>query len=142
MGTLGVVAPHGVEFFYQPTRRHTSRSEFDVNSLSELPDVDIHYSYAGSNGVGRTEGVKGIVVATTGFSTGERAYYDELQRQGIFIAATFPSGDQVASPASPREAGAPFAVARLSPLHARILLMLALTRTTDRREIQRIFNEY
>ena len=36
----------------------------------------------------------------------------------------------------------PVAVQRLSPLHARILLMLALTTTRDYRQIQRIFNEY
>ena len=144
MGILGVIAPHGVEFFYEPTRRHTIRSEFDIMAVSELPDVDIHYSYAGANGAGaeRVEGVKGIVVATTGFSPGERRYYDDLQRQGIVVAATFPSGDQVGSPATPRDPAAPIAVSRLSPLHARILLMLALTRGIERREIQRIFDQY
>jgi L-asparaginase len=142
MGTLGIVAPHGVEYFYQPTRRHTSKSEFDISALEEFPHVDIHYSYSGSTGVGVLEGVKGIVVATTGFTPTERMYYDELQKKGIVVAATFPSGEQVGSPPAPRDPSTTIAVERLTPLHARILLMLALSKTTDLREIQRIFNEY
>jgi L-asparaginase type II len=141
MGTIGIVAPHGVEYFYEPTRKHTVNSEFDTGTLTDLPDVEIHYSYAGSGGVKPRDGVKGVVVATTGLSTVERMYYEELQRGGVVIAATFPSGDQVGSPA-PRDSTAPLAVERLSPVHARILLMLALTKTSDRRELQRIFKEY
>ena len=142
MGGLGVVAAHGVEFFYQPTRRHTSQSEFDVSTINTLPRVDIHYSFVGAQGVPFNDDVKGIVVATTGFSLAERAYYDRIQRQGIVVAATFPSGEQVLSPSSPRDGTAAIAVQRLSPLHARILLMLALTKTKDLRQVQRMFNEY
>ena len=131
MGMLGVVAAHGVEFFYAPTRRNTATSEFDVSLLQELPAVDIHYSYAGTDGGAVHEGVKGVVVATTGFTPDERAYYESLQRRGIVIAATFPSGENVASPPSARDSTIGIAVERLSPLHARILLMLALTKTKD-----------
>ncbi len=44
------------------------------------------------------DGVKGVVVAATGFTPTERAYYESLQRRGVVIAATFPSGENVASP--------------------------------------------
>ena len=142
MGMLGVVAAHGVEFFYSPTRRNTTRSEFDLSSVTELPAVDIHYSYAGSDGVGAIDGVKGIVVATTGFTPAERTYYESLQRKGIIVATTFPSGENVGSPPSPRDGSNLIAVEKLTPLHARILLMLALTKTNDPNEIQRIFSEY
>lgn len=142
MGMLGIVASHGVEFFYEPTRRHTESSEFDLKGVAELPSVDIHYSYAGAEGGEVLAGVQGIVVATTGFAPAERTYYDALQRKGVIVVATFPSGEQVASPAQPREESGPIPVERLTPLHARILLMLALTRTKDPREIQRIFSEY
>ena len=142
MGMLGVVAAHGVEFFYSPARRHTVRSEFDLSALTELPAVDIHYSYAGSSGMGIPEGVKGVVVATTGFTPAERTYYENLQRRGIIVATTFPSGENVGSPPSPRDGSTLIVVERLMPLHARILLMLALTKTSDPFEIQRIFSEY
>ncbi|HEY2382177.1 MAG TPA: asparaginase [Terriglobia bacterium] len=141
MGVLGVVARHGVEFFYSPSRRHTTTSEFDVQNLTSLPRVDIQYSYAGSEGGGRTD-AKGIIVATTALNGAERAYYDGLMRHGVIVATTFPSGDQVISPPGARDASPIVAVKRMLPTHARILLMLALTKTQDVKEIQRIFDQY
>ena len=141
MGVLGVVARHGVEYFYSPTRRHTSTSEFDIRDLTTLPRVDIQYSYAGAEGVAKTD-AKAIIVATTGLSPSERAYYDGLQRRGVVIATTFPSGDQVGSPNPFRESFPVVAVQRMLPTHARILMMLALTKTQEWREIQRIFDQY
>ena len=141
MGVLGIVARHGVEFFYSPSRRHTTTSEFDIHDVTSLPRVDIQYSYAGSEGGGKTD-AKGIIVATTGLSGAERAYYDNLMRHGVVVAATFPSGDQVSSPPGPRETSPIIAVKRMLPTHARILLMLALTKTQDVKEIQRMFDQY
>jgi L-asparaginase len=143
MGLLGIVASHGVEFFYAPVRRHTSSAEFDLTNLTDLPAVDIRYSYAGANGNEIGEKVKGVVVATTGFTPSERTFYEGMQKKGIVVATTFPSGENVGSPASPKDKDSGIvAVERLTPLHARILLMLALTKTNDPLEIQRIFREY
>jgi L-asparaginase len=83
-----------------------------------------------------------VIVATTGFTPGERAYYEGLQKKGIIIATTFPSGDHVGSPTADRDAFPQIVVQRLLPTHARILMMLALTKTQDLREIQRMFEEY
>ena len=141
MGVLGIVARHGVEFFYSPSRRHTTTSEFDIHDVTSLPRVDIQYSYAGSEGGGKTD-AKGIIVATTGLSGAERAYYDNLMRHGVVVATTFPSGDQVSSPPGPRETSPIIAVKRMLPTHARILLMLALTKTQEVKEIQRMFDQY
>jgi L-asparaginase len=141
MGVLGVVARHGVEYFYTPARRHTTNSEFDLKDVTSLPRVDIQYSYAGAEGGGKTD-AKAIIVATTGLTAGERAYYEGFQRRGVIIATTFPSGDQVASPIPGRDPFPIIAVQRMLPTHARILMMLALTKTQDMREIQRIFDQY
>jgi L-asparaginase type II len=141
MGMLGIVAAQGVQFFYTPARKHTSMSEFDVDSIKALPAVEIRYSYAGSDGGPRTE-AKGIVVVTTGFTPSERTFYETQQKRGVIVATTFPSGDQVGSPVSSRENAPTIAVERMLPTHARILLMLALTRTQDPREIQRMFDQY
>lgn len=141
MGVIGVVARHGVEYFYSPARRHSVSSEFDIRDLMTLPRVDIQYSYAGAEGGTKTE-AKGIIVATTGLSTVERAYYEGLQRKGVVVGTTFPSGDQVASPNPNRETLPLIAVKRMLPTHARILMMLALAKTQDLREIQRIFDQY
>jgi L-asparaginase len=141
MGVIGVVARHGVEYFYSPARRHSANSEFDIRDLMTLPRVDIQYSYAGAEGGTKTE-AKAIIVATTGLSTVERSYYEGLQRKGVVVATTFPSGDQVASPNANRETLPLIAVKRMLPTHARILMMLALAKTQDLREIQRIFDQY
>ena len=140
MGIIGIVARHGIEFFYTPARRHSLASEFDVRDLMTLPRVDIQYSYAGAEGGGKTE-AKGIIVVTTSLDPAERAYYDVLMRRGVVVATTFPSGDQVGSPTL-RDAFPVIAVKRMVPTHARILMMLALTKTQDVREIQRIFDQY
>lgn len=141
MGMLGIVATHGVEFFYAPTRKHTSMSEFDVRDVQQLPRVDVHYSYAGADGAGKVD-AKAVIVATTGFTPAERTYYEGLQKKGVIVATTFPSGDHVASPGQARETAPVIAIQRMLPIHARILMMLALTKTQDPREIQRIFDEY
>jgi L-asparaginase len=141
MGIIGIVATHGVEFFYQPTRRHTAGAEFNLEQVTALPRVDVYYSYAGSEGSSRTE-VKGIIVATTGFSEVERQHYEGLQKRGVIVATTFPSGDHVGTHGLEREAFPVIAVQRLLPTHARILMMLALTKTQDPHEIQHIFDEY
>jgi L-asparaginase/Glu-tRNA(Gln) amidotransferase subunit D len=141
MGVIGVVARHGVEYFYSPSRRHTTSSEFDVREITTLPRVEIQYSYAGAEGAGKTE-AKAVIVATTGLSGSERSYYESLQRRGVVIATTFPSGDQVSSPNPGRDPFPIIAVKRMLPTHARILMMLALTKTQDLREIQRIFDQY
>src|SRR5947208_9856859 len=43
MGIIGIVARHGIEFFYTPARRHSLASEFDVREVMTLPRVDIQY---------------------------------------------------------------------------------------------------
>jgi L-asparaginase len=145
MGTLGIVATGGVEFFYQPVRRHTASSEFDVTSLETLPRVGISYSYSGAQGVADPD-AKAVIVATTGFAPEEARYYEGLRRSGVIVAATFPSGEQVDDggtvPGSASSLPPVIAVKHLMPTKARILMMLALTRTQDPAAIQRIFDSY
>jgi L-asparaginase len=141
MGVIGIVARHGVEFFYSPARRHSSTSEFDIRDVVVLPRVDIQYSYAGGDGAGKTE-AKAVIVVTTALDPAERTYYEGLMRHGVVVATTFPSGDQVGSPSTTRDDFPAIAVKRMLPTHARILMMLALTKTQDLREIQRIFDQY
>ena len=86
-----------------------------------------------------------MVVATTGFTPAERAFYADLRRRGVVVARTFPSGEQARAPGgADAEGGVPplVAASHLTPLKARILLMLALTVTDDAREIQAIFDAH
>ena len=155
MGMLGVVAANGPEFFFRPVRRHGTDTEFDVATIDTLPKVELVYSYPGGDGPRLGEGTQGMVVTTTGFSPSEREAFTDIRRKGVVVVQVFPSGDHVATSfqggGGPRPTGQggnaqplppTVAVQHLLPQKARILLMLALTRTKDPREIQRIFDEY
>lgn len=160
MGMLGIVASGGPKFFFQPTRRHGATTEFDVNTIETLPKVELVFSYPGGDGPRIGDDTEGVVAATTGFSPTERAAFTEIRQRGIVLVQAFPSGDHVAGgfsrppPVAVTEQGGParpgatqrlppmVVVQHLLPQKARILLMLALTRTKDPREIQQIFDEY
>src|SRR5262245_9654478 len=45
LGFLGYVDSDQVVFYRQSTKRHTTQSEFDLAGITELPRVDIVYSY-------------------------------------------------------------------------------------------------
>lgn len=145
MGMLGVVGNRGPEFFYAPAKRHTRTSDFDVSNLTSLPRVGITYSFAGADG-GANGGVspreEGIVVATTGLTPAEEAYYAGLRGRGVIVATTFPSGEQVAQGGADDDPNPVLRVQHLSPLKARILLMLALTRSRSPAQLQEIFDSY
>src|SRR3954465_9571454 len=49
LGALGYVDEDRVAFYRSSTRRHTLASEFDVSRLTQLPRVDIVYSYVESD---------------------------------------------------------------------------------------------
>jgi L-asparaginase type II len=152
MGVIGVVAGSGPAFFFRPVRRHGVDSEFEVSAIDTLPRVELVYSYPGGDGPRLGEGTQGLVVTTTGLSPSEREAFTEVRRRGIVMVQVFPSGDHVGTVSQggggPRVMGQggnanplppSVAVQHLLPQKARIL---ALTRTKDPREIQRIFDEY
>ena len=149
-GVLGVVDPDRVLFYRQPVKRHTLRSEFDVRSVSELPRVDIVLFYQGATPdlvrAAIDFGAKGLVLAvagadTTAGSLGTGLTYASRQRVPVVLSTRTGEG-RIASPGG--DAAFPEYVAGedLSPLKARILLALALTRTRAQAEIQRMFREY
>ena len=163
MGMLGVVAHDGVEFFFAPTRRHGLSSEFDLSKIEKLPAVDLRFSYPGGSGPNYAEPPAGVVVANTWFTCAESAAYLELARAGTIIVSAFPSGDNVGRNREPEDQVPedefeqcegidenihegrwipPIMAPHLTPQKARILLMLALTRSNDDAEIRRIFNRY
>ena len=144
-GVLGVVDTDRVAFYRRVERRHTAASEFDVTAIQELPRVDIVLTYQGAPGdliqAAVDAGAKGIVVATAGAGAtsgtqGEGIRY--ATSKGAAVVSTTRTG-------SGRIAGGRGTLIGgqdLAPLKARILLMLALTKTTDPAELRRIFTEY
>ena len=153
LGFLGYVDGDRVAFYRAPTKRHTADSEFDLAGVAGFPTVDIVYSYVEPNPVLIETlieaGVDGIVLAGTGaglVSRVERAALDriaslpEAERPVVVRSNRTGSGRVVPLPGY--DARGMIAGDTLNPQKARILLMLALTKTRDLDEIRRIFREY
>ncbi len=150
MGFLGYADADGAVAYYRhQDRRHTADSEFDVSGIAELPQVDIAYAYAGAGGTVIDAlvdaGVSGIVAAGLGSGSSPAPFMAALQRAsaaGVPVAlATQVGTGRVVRTRRFIEEG--YIVAdNLHPKKARILLMLGLTLTADRGELQRMMLEY
>lgn len=148
MGILGSVEVDRVAFYRQPTRRHTSQSEMELPPPgAELPRVDVVATYAGADGVAVTAfldaGARGIVV--NGFSYSGKPHRNQLPalreavRRGVPVVLANRGGDGRV----PVERGDGFVRGdTLTAQKARVLLALAVQRTTDQAELQRLFDTY
>src|SRR5262249_23552672 len=71
LGPLGFADADGkVVYYHQPTRKHTTQTEFDVRTMRSLPRVDVVLSYVNADGLmidaAAKAGARGIVSAATG----------------------------------------------------------------------------
>ena len=150
LGFLGYADSDGQVVFYRaPLRKHTTATPFQVHGATQLPRVDIVYSYAGADGLlidaVCQNGSAGLVVAGFGGGTFPPQVIDAAARaveRGIVVvlASRSHAGRVVMTPKKEEQG---FVMAdNLLPQKARVLLMLALNITNDRREIQRMFAEY
>jgi len=161
-GVLGFVDADRVVFYRDVLKRHTAKSEFDVMTVAKLPRVDVVMVYQGADGdlikAAVDAGAQGIVIAAAGAgatSGTQPAGIDYALKKGIFVVTTTRTGSgRIAAGRGGRgrggaDASTPPEEQRrritgedLAPVKARVLLMLALTRTKDLAEIQRMFTEY
>jgi L-asparaginase len=147
LGFLGFVDPEKVTFYRTPSKPHTLQSEFNVYQLESLPDVDIIQDYAGldpsvfSYFLNRPN--QGLVVSS--FAGGrvsggfDQIYNLKENHKPVVISSSVKGGRIMGSNAK----DSPIIIANDLPSNkARILLMLALTKTTDIVKIQDYFNKY
>jgi L-asparaginase len=152
LGFLGYIQDNRPHFYRQTTRRHTVDTEFDVSALDALPAVDIVYGYANMNRIPIdafvAAGDQGLVHAGTGDGSIARPAVEpalaEARKKGVVIVRASRVGNGiVARNGEADDDKMDFVVAdNLNPQKARILLMLALTKTSDPKEIQRMFWTY
>ena len=151
-GLIGTVAYGEAEFYRGPVGKNTVDSEFSLDGVTTLPRVDIIMAYENMDGAlidaAVAAGAKGIVIAGVGngnmTAAGRRTRWPRRPRRDRVRAR--------------RRAWRPGIVGRnvevdddklgfvasldLNPQKARVLLRLALTKTTDVKQIQRYFDEY
>ena len=150
LGPLGYADSDGsVVYYHRPERMHTLATDFGVESLQELPRVDVVVSYVGADATPIdalvTAGARGLVSAGTGGGRPtpvEDAALDRAVASGVVVCqcSRTGSGRVVRSPSLARRGIV--AADNLTPWKARVLLALALTRTTDPNAIQRYFDTY
>lgn len=148
-GILGHADADAVVFYRQPLRRRAPDTEFDVEGLEALPRVDVAYSYAGADGKAIeafvAAGARGIVSA--GFAPGsgtpaETAALEAAVASGVTVVQSTRAGSGRVTQRANLTAKGFIAGDNLNPQKARILLMLALSATSDPGEIRRIFAQY
>ncbi len=150
-GPLGLVDAERVRFYRSPMRG----TSFQVKSGTQLPQVDIVMSYAGADGrlirsLVDHSGPKGLVIAGLGLGTVPGPMFDairEARSRGIAVAIStrvptgrvFPLSAAKGSALALRQIGCVLAD-NLSPQKTRVLLMLALTNSSDSRALQKYFD--
>ena len=156
-GVLGVVDRDRVLYYRDTLKRHTADSEFDVSAIDALPRVDILMVYQGASGdlieAAVEGGAQGIVIAVAGAGatsgTQGQGISTALEAGVFVVSATRTGSGRIAARTGGGSGGGNngadnyrIAAEDLTPLKARILLMLALATTDDAAEIQRMFTEY
>ena len=149
-GAVGYVL-NGEVHYILPLEHPDGSLHFSVAGLEALPRVAVAYGHAGVSPdiieavIG--SGYKGIVYAGVGNGNIHKdilPVLEEARRRGIIVvrSSRVPSGPTSLDNEVDDARYGFVASQLLSPQKARVLLMLALTRTDDWQQIQRYFNEY
>jgi L-asparaginases, type II len=139
-GPLAIVDPEGIAYRGRSSAR--SAPQFDVATVKELPRVDIIYAYPGADSVAIdavvAAGAKGIVVAGMGRGGTAPAQSVALRRardKGVVVVTSTRTGSGMVPIGTRGSIGS----GDLNPQKARILLMLALSLTSDPVQVRKIF---
>lgn len=150
-GALGYVLNSQVVYNQSPLKKHTTESVFDISGLKKLPKVGIVYSYSNIDAdmvePMLKNGYEGIVHAGVGNGNIHCNVFPVLEKarkQGIQVvrSSRITSGPTTLDNEVDDAHYEFIASQQLNPQKARILLMLALTKTRDWKEIQKYFLEY
>lgn len=148
-GPLGYVHNGKVRYNVAPEPIHAPL--FNVSSLYSLPKVGIAYGYSNVEGdvvnMMVEKGYKGIVYAGVGNGNIHKNVFPELEKArkaGVIVvrSSRVPTGATTLDAEVDDNKYQFVASWGLNPQKARILLMLALTKTNDWQAIQKYFNEY
>lgn len=150
-GPLGYIFNSKVFYNDVTVKKHTTQSVFDVKGLKQLPKVGIVYSYADVDADVMepflNNGYKGIVHAGLGNGNYHKNLFPSLlkaREKGIQVvrSSRVPTGPTTLDNEVDDAAYQFVASYELNPQKARVLLMLALTKTEDWQQIQQYFLEY
>jgi glutamin-(asparagin-)ase len=150
-GPLGMVVEGKNYWFRAPVKRHTMNSEFDIDSITALPPVEIAMGYEGVSSIAidaiAKSGAKALIHGGTGNGSVADRIVPNLQKaraDGVIVirSSRVPDGFVIRNAEQPDDKYDWVVAHDLRPQKARILAMVALTKTNNTKELQRIFWEY
>src|SRR4030095_337084 len=150
-GPVGQAYDGRVEYYSSSDREGNPKKPIVLTPDTKLPRVDIVYMYADAPAdqidLLISKKVAGIVIAGVGNGNVNKAYMDGIKRAvaaGIIVcrASRTPSGRVVLHDEINDDELGTIVSDDLTPQKARVLLMLALTRTKDKKQLQEIFFTY
>jgi L-asparaginase len=150
-GLMGSVAYGEIEFFRGPVGKHTAESEFSVEGVTSLPRVDIIMAYENMDAAlidaAAAAGAKGIVIAGVGNGNMTGAALKALAAQAkkgvVAVRASRVATGRVGRNVEVEDDKLGLVASMgLNPQKSRVLLRLALLKTTDLARIQRYFDDY
>lgn len=149
-GNLGYIVDGKVFFYNTISKDHTTKTPFDVSKLKTLPKVDILYTYSndGSGVAAKAlfeNGTQGLVIAGSGAGSihkNQKEVLKDLIKKGLkVVVSTRVVAGSVAINKDDQNLGF-ISAQNLNPQKARVLLMLALTKTHNNAQIQKYFEKY
>lgn len=148
-GCLGYMRDNVPYFFNRSVKPHTVDSQFDITGLNKLPVVSIAYFNIDADHEilnYLAERSEGLVIAGAGSGTFSSNWLNEiknLEAKGIPVVRSSRIGSGIILKDLTIDKYVNCIPSyTLSPQKARILLSLALTKTKDYSEIEKIFAEY
>src|SRR3954464_4786600 len=150
-GLLGTVAYGDVEWYRGPVGKNTTTSEFSVDKSTVLPRVDIIMATENMDGVlinaAAGAGAKGIVIAGVGNGNMTAPALNALAAQAkngiVGVRSSRVTTGQVGRNVEVKDDSLNLVASLgLNPQKARVLLRLALLKTSEPRTIQEWFDEY
>ncbi|TDR30509.1 asparaginase [Hydromonas duriensis] len=150
-GPLGMVVEGKNYWFRQLDKRFGKNSEFNIDNIESLPQVNIVYGHQDGDALAAKAfgqgGAKAIIHAGTGNGSVAKHVVptlQELRSQGVVIirSARVPAGFVLRNAEQPDDKYDWVVAHDLNPQKARILAIVALTKTKDTAELQRIFWQY
>ena len=150
-GPLGMIVEGKNYWFRAPVKRHTMNSEFDIDSINALPPVEIAMGYEGVSSVAidaiAKSGAKALIHGGTGNGSVADRIVPNLQKartDGVIVirSSRVPDGFVIRNAEQPDDKYDWVVAHDLRPQKARILAMVALTKTSNTKDLQRNFWEY
>ena len=150
-GIVGVASYGKNDWYYSPQWKHTTKSEFDISQVTQMPRVDVIFGSMDMSpemiNASVASGAKGIVIAGVGNGNMNKASVDAAAaavKKGVVVVRS----SRVATGLVGRNVELEddklgfIASDELNPQKARILLALALLKGSDAKAIQQMFYAY